>query len=378
MQAVTPLPRTFQIAAFVAAAIVLGVTALTMSGSRPGAATFVVSTPPALASGDRRDFSPHPPARGAAHAATATLMDDGRIALFWFAGSREGAGDVVLLNAVFDGSTWSRPRIVTDAVRTGADERRHVKTVGNPVVFRHPNGEYWLIYVSVSYGGWSGSALNLMRSADGVTWGPARRLVTSPFFNLSTLVRSPPLMRSDGLVALPAYHEMIAGFPEMIFLNAGGNVVDRVRFGGACSIQPWAVPTGGGGAVALMRQHRCRERVLFRSATDDGGASWTRPRATSLANPGSPAAAVRLADGRIVAVLNDDPISATHLDLVVSSDNGATWRHGATVFDGTAERKTYRYPWLLLDKAGRLHVFVSESKNAIRHAILDGQSVVPK
>ncbi len=373
-----PPPRLFQIAAFLAAAIVLAVTAHAMSGARPGAATFVAATPPAPASGERRDLFPQPPSRGVAHAPAATLLDDGRIALYWFAGSREGARDVALMNAIFDGSAWSKPRIVTDAVRTGADQRRHVKTVGNPVVFRHPNGEFWLIYVSVSYGGWSGSALNLVRSADGMTWGPARRLVTSPFFNLSTLARAPPLMRSDGLVALPAYHEMISFFPEMIFIDAQGYVVDRVRSGGACLIQPWAVPTGGGGAVALMRQHRCAKRALYTTATEDGGASWTRPRPTSLANPDAPAAAVRLADGRIVAAVNDDAVNTLRLDLAVSSDNGATWRRGATVFDGTATQKTYRYPWLLLDKAGRLHLFVSESKNAIRHVILDGAAVAPR
>jgi predicted neuraminidase len=116
--------------------------------------------------------------------------------------------------SVFDGAVWTPPSDVTDRRKTGRDQQRLVHTVGNPVVFRHPDGEYWLIYVTVSVGGWSGSALNLMRSADGLIWGPSRRLVTSPFLNLSTLDKAPPLFRSDGLVALPAYHEMITTFPS--------------------------------------------------------------------------------------------------------------------------------------------------------------------
>lgn len=370
--------RYAQAVVFLAATAILIATAVKMSAGPPGPASFVVPTALTLPASPRADFAPQPPAAGVAHAPTATLLDDGRIALYWFAGSREGAGDVVLRMSVFDGQVWSSPRDVTDAVRTGRDQRRLIRTVGNPVVFSHPGGEYWLVYVSVSVGGWSGSALNLMRSADGVTWGPSRRLVTSPFLNLSTLARSPPLMRSDGLVALPVYHEMIAAFPEMIFLDPAGNVVDKARIGDDCPIQPWAVALGEGRAVALMRQHGCAERRLWTASTADGGATWTAPEPTRLADPDSPAAALRLADGRIVAVLNDDPRSAFRLDLVVSADDGKTWTRGAPVFDGTAERKDYRYPWLIQDKAGRLHVFASESKQAIRHVVLGSDAVPAK
>jgi predicted neuraminidase len=49
--------------------------------------------------------------------------------------------------------------------------------------------------VSVSYGGWSGSAINQLVSDDGGhTWPGARRLILSPLFNLSTLVRNQPTM----------------------------------------------------------------------------------------------------------------------------------------------------------------------------------------
>jgi predicted neuraminidase len=126
-----------------------------------------------------------------------------------------------------------------------------------------------------------------------------------------------------------------------------------------------------------MRQHGCDERRLWTATTADGGMSWTAARPLALANPDSPAAAFRLADGRILAVLNDDPAVASRLDLFISGDEGATWRPGPPLFAAAAGGDDYRYPWLLQDAAGRLHVFVSETKRAIRHVVF-GTDDIPE
>lgn len=322
-----------------------------------------------------------PPAEGFAHASTAIVLPGGRIALYWFAGSREGAKDAGIRMSVLEGGSWGAPRDITDGARTGRDQRRYVKTVGNPVVFRHPGGAYCLVYVSVSVGGWSGSALNLTRSADGIEWGPSTRLVSGPFLNLSTLVKGPALLRADGLVALPVYHEFAAAYPELLFIDATGHVVYKTRMAGRCLIQPWVVPLSSRKAVALMRPFGCSDRRLWMTATDDGGMTWRAARPAALANPDSPAAALVLPGGRIVAVLNDDAASASVLHLVVSGDGGDSWEHRAPVLDGSAEGTTYRYPSLLQDDAGRLHVFATEtgrSGRAIRHAILGADALAER
>ena len=52
------------------------------------------------------------------HAASLIALKDGAVRAFWFAGSREGAPDVVINTAVFDprASRWSAPTVVMDRV----------------------------------------------------------------------------------------------------------------------------------------------------------------------------------------------------------------------------------------------------------------------
>ena len=55
------------------------------------------------------------------HAASLIALNDGTIRAFWFAGSREGAPDVVIASSVFHSKegAWSAPTVVMD--RVGAE-----------------------------------------------------------------------------------------------------------------------------------------------------------------------------------------------------------------------------------------------------------------
>ena len=64
----------------------------------------------------------------------------------------------------------------------------------------------------------------------------------------------------------------------------------------------------------------------WRSETADGGRSWSAPQLTDLPNPNSALAALRLDDGRLIAVANDTEDERLRLSLLVSEDGGAHWR----------------------------------------------------
>jgi predicted neuraminidase len=326
------------------------------------------SAPPLL---ERETISIVPEA-GILHAPSLVDLGNGELLSVWYQGSREGGPDVSLYTSRFTNGRWGPATRVTDATATGAELGRYVKTIGNAVLLERPQGELWLVYVSVSIGGWSGSSLNLKQSADGGrTWSKARRLVTSPFFNLSTLVKGRPMMLTDGSPVIPAYQEMVAHLPELLLLNGAGQVTDKIRMGAAAgrlAIQPTLAVLPDDEVVALLRPTGATRRI-FESRSSDGGRSWSVPHASGLPNPGGPVGLLPLGRRGLMLVFNNDPKRESNLTLAVSADGGSTWTNLA-VLDQTKpdEKRGLTYPSLMRSSEGTYHlVYAQPEARAIRH-----------
>ena len=266
------------------------------------------------------------------HAATLIELRDGRVRGFWSAGSREGAKDVRIDSAVYDPTTrkWSEQRAVVGRIQTQRALWRRIKKLGNPVVARLPSGALALFYVSVSVGGWSGSSLSVIVSDDdGATWRRARRLITSPFFNLATLVKGAPYQYADGGLGLPVYHELFAKFGEVLRLSPNAlTVLDKRRLsaGADGGLQPVVLINDARNASALMRYAGQRPRRVLLTETADAARHWRAPVKTNLPNPDSAVAALVLPDGDWLAVVNPQERQRDQLALYLSRDRGQSWR----------------------------------------------------
>jgi predicted neuraminidase len=266
------------------------------------------------------------------HAASLVESSDGRIRAFWFAGSREGAQDVEIRSAVFDPASdrWGPEQSIIDREDTQRSLLRYVKKLGNPVAHRATDGTLWLFYVTVSLGGWAGSSISAITSADdGASWTPARRLITSPFLNISTLVKGTPFNYNDGSIGLPVYHEFIGKFGELLHISKTGTIIDKARLSsGNTSLQPVVLIKGTQQALVLMRDAGASpspKRVIA-TTTGDAGRHWSAPIKTALRNPDAAISGVVLPDGRILLALNDTEQGRDALSLVISSDGGSTWK----------------------------------------------------
>jgi len=265
------------------------------------------------------------------HASSLVELKDGRIRAFWFAGSREGARDVEIRSGVFDPAQrrWSAEQSVTDRLRTQQGLQRYVAKLGNPVAGRAADGSLWLYYVTVSLGGWAGSSITAMRSVDdGETWSAPRRLITSPFLNISTLVRNAPVSYADGTSAFPVYHEFVSKFGELLRLGEHGEVLDKQRLapGGEGTLQPVLLVRSAEQARVLMRYSGPPPHRVVSVVTRDGGQTWSAPQKLDLPNPDAAVSAVVLPDGRLLAVLNNIEAGRDELALMVSADGGEHWQ----------------------------------------------------
>ncbi|MCY1275465.1 BNR repeat-like domain protein [compost metagenome] len=243
------------------------------------------------------------------HAASLAALPGGDLFAVWFAGSDEGARDVHIRAARYSASDgeWGVEQTIATPEATQRATGKYIRKLGNPVVALAPDGRLWLFYVSVSIGGWATSSINLMHSADlGASWSAPRQLVTTPFANISTLVRSAPVFHADGSIGLPVYHEMLGKFAEYLYLSPQGEVIDKFRISrGNDTLQPVVIPLDGRRALAMLRYAGDRHHRVMASRSEDSGQTWSETYPLHPANPNSSLAAVTSADQGLLVALND-------------------------------------------------------------------------
>lgn len=284
----------------------------------------------------------------AAHSASLVALPGGERQVYWFGGSREGATDVQIWRARQTAVGWQAPAAVVNPDMLSAGSKRYIKKVGNPLLVLASDGSLHLYVVSVSFGGWAGSSLNRLISRDGGrSWGAAEKLITSPFFNLSTLARTHAVPLADGGYYLPVYHELLRKFPELLRFDAQGRLVDKIRMSSRdATLQPAVAAVSERQAFAYLR-NAGPERKLLLQETLDGGASWSAPEALPLPNPDAAVAVERLADGRLLLAYNPLPEKRYRLALALSAD-GRRWRSLPDLARGDADSE-FSYPSLWVD-----------------------------
>jgi predicted neuraminidase len=264
------------------------------------------------------------------HSSAVTALPDGSLMSVWFAGTREGAADVQVRSAVFNATTgeWGAERVLATRDSTQQGTRKYIRKLGNPVVALAPDNRLWLFYVSVSMGGWAGSAVNVMVSDDfGENWSAPRQLITSPFLNISTLVRSAPVFHADGSIGLPVYHEFLGKFAEYLYLSPDGNVIDKYRISrGNNSLQPTVVPLDGQRGIALLRYAGETHHRVLATRTEDAGQTWSEPYPLDPSNPNSSLAAVATPEHGLLVALNDLQEGRFKLSLYGTDAKMNDWR----------------------------------------------------
>ncbi|WP_114638809.1 sialidase family protein [Polynucleobacter necessarius] len=318
------------------------------------------------------------PDTGAAsvHAASLIALKDGNIRAFWFAGSREGAPDVVINSAVFDSktNTWGAPVMVIDRVTAERGLGRYIAKLGNPVPARLPDGRLQLFIVTVSIGGWAGSSISTMTSDDdGLTWSKPERLITSPLINLSTLVKSPAITFADGRLGLPVYHEWIGRFGEFLRLDPD-RVIDKRRMSsGRGAIQPVVFVNDAQNAVAYFRQTRSAgmPKQIPVSQTQNAGQSWQPIGDVEIANPNSAVSGIALQNGARILALNNIEAGRHRLVLLMSDTKEGRWHVVEILEDDEAlpdaQRREFSYPYLMSANGSDAHLVYTWDRKKIRH-----------
>lgn len=294
------------------------------------------------------------PTSGQAHS-PGIVLEEGGFRVLWFEGSAEAQSDVDVHAARFQRASegWIKaetgPYLTRASLSAAMDPPQIVVTLGNTIENEARPGGLWATVASV--GGWAMASV-----VDVVQGGVARRLDLSPVLGRSNLVKSPMVTFADGSMGLPAYFEMGMTYGALVRFDALGRVRDTRRMAGfGKPIQPMIVPLSEARAVAFLRDFDPSKRLLV-SRTEDGGQTWSRVGASEVFNPSSPVAALGLGQGRMLLALNDLEKTPEVLRLVLSEDEGESWRELRRFHEAGA----LRYP--MLRRLGSGEIVLSYSK----------------
>ncbi|NDH43820.1 MAG: hypothetical protein EBX62_08350, partial [Betaproteobacteria bacterium] len=288
-----------------------------------------------------------------------------------FGGTREGAIDVSISTALFDGRQWSQPRVVLRPEDVSNGSQQWVRKLGNPVLHVDRSGYVHLFVTSVAIGGWATAMIEHFRSADGgQSFEHQERLALSPFLNLSHLVRAPAIALKGGGFILPVYFELGSKYGVLLRFNAQGRFVHRERMDGPPHLlQPWAV----------VHDERMVE-FYFRDAAELDPRVWlgrldrSEPtRALLIKNPDSAVAAIPSFDGASWLVRN--PESRGRETLVLQRMNALQQPTDTMVLAKGREGDEFSYPVIAQTDDGRIHVLYTDRRKAFAHRVFRAQGL---
>jgi predicted neuraminidase len=343
------------------------------------------------------------------HAASITRLPDGTLACVWFGGTMEGMPDISIHFSIFNEAEgrWSpAEKLVEDPARSEQ----------NPLLHTAADGDVWLLYTSQISGNQETAVVKRRISADGGrTFGAPHTLIDVP----GTFIRQRIVTLQTGEMLLPVFQcRKLEG--ESWTGNHDRSAVLRSTDGG----ETWSetlvpaslglvhmniVPLGEGRMLALFRSRWAD--FIYRSRSEDDGASWSAPAPTDLPNNNSSIQCIRRSDGRLALVYNHsssanaegrrtslyDEIGGemSHptrepagrqafwgaprapMSLIFSRDDGESWseRRDLEIGDGyclsnnsvEGLNREFSYPTLLETPGRRLDIAFTYFRQAIKH-----------
>ena len=314
------------------------------------------------------------------HPASFTELASGDLYLVYYGGSGEYGDDTWVRGSrlVKGAAKWTTPEIVADTP---------FRSDGNPVIWQAPDGLVWLFYVCRYGPTWSNSRIKFKVSRDGAkTWSDSDMLT----FDEGTMVRGRPIALSNGDYLLGVYHEngedreLVGPDTTSFFLRRKKGTDEwtatnkiRSRLG---NLQPSMVQITDEYLVAYSRRGGgygpLADGFLVRSESRDGGLTWSAGTDSPFPNPNAAADFIKLANGHLLLVYNDN--NQGHrmpLTVAISTDNDKSYPYKRNIVNKPGDSAAY--PVAVQTRDGKIHViYTSEQRTVINHAIFDESAIL--
>ncbi len=314
------------------------------------------------------------------HPCTITELDNGDLYIAYYGGEGEYDGDTAVFGTrkVKGTDKWTTPEVIADT--PGRSE-------GNGAIWQGPNGRVWLFYIT-NYGPtWSHARTKYKFSDDNMkTWSDPRMLS----FEQGSMLRSAPIVLNNGDYLLPMYHE--TGDDQEKTANDTCSYFMRYDpkkdtwtetnriYSKNGNLQAQPVQINDDYLITYIRRggdfFAHEDGVVVRSESRDGGYTWSPGTETNIPNPNSAVDFIKLKNGHLLLVYNDNNKGKRMpLTVAISEDNDKTWPHQRNVINKPGDSAAY--PTAIQTKDGKIHiVYTSERRSVINHISFDESAIL--
>jgi predicted neuraminidase len=314
------------------------------------------------------------------HPATVAEFDNGDLYIAYYGGLGEYEGDTAVygMRLAKGSDKWTEPKIIADTPN---------RSDGNAAVWQAPDGVVWLFYVT-NYGPtWSSARVKYKVSKDrGHTWSDSDILAWEP----GSMARSRPIALLDGDYLLPLYHETgedrertapdtCSYFLRYSQKDKTWTPTNRI-YSEIGNLQASPVQVDEKYLVAYLRRggdfEPNPEGFLYRSESRDGGRTWSPGKRTQFRNPNSAADFIKLKNGHLLLVFNDNNQGDRNpLTVAISADNDKSYPHRRNIVDTPDDEQAY--PSAIQTPDGKIHVvYTSQRRSVINHASFDESAIL--
>jgi predicted neuraminidase len=312
------------------------------------------------------------------HPASITQLSNGDLYLAYYGGSGEYSDDTAVYGArlKMGKNLWSDPNVIANTPDRGE---------GNPVVWQAPDGRVWLFYVNRYGDTWSSARVKVKVSHDGGdTWSDSFMLN----FEEGTMVRGQPIVLNNGDYLLPMYHETgedrerTTSSTSSYFMRYNPKTriwteTNRIK-SSMGNLQPQVVQLTEDYLIAYIRRGGdflpTDHGYLLRSESRDGGYNWSEAVETKFSNPNSAVDFIKLQNGHLLLVFNDNMNDRTPLTVAVSTDGDKSYPYRRNIAGGD---NTFAYPYAIQTQDSKIHIiYTTNNRTTIMHAVFDEYAII--
>ncbi len=312
------------------------------------------------------------------HPASIAQLANGDLYIAYYGGANEYSEDTAVYGSrqAKGESDWSSPEAIAKIPFHG---------VGNPVVWQAPDGLVWLFF-NTQYGPtWSHARVHAKISSDGArTWSDSFILIMEE----GSMVRGQPIVLMNGDYLLPVYNETgedrerseadtCSYFLRYNPVQREWTETNRIHSPEG-NLQAQVVQTSENGLFCFLRRGGGFEPTddgwMLRASSSDGGRTWTDAERTDFPNPNSAVELIKLKNGHLLLIYNDNMNDRTPLNVAVSVDNGQTWPYRRAIAGG---ENTYAYPYAIQGQDEKIYlVYTTNGRTTIMMAVFEEAAII--